>query len=199
MSYEIELELSSDDSIIIDKIRILVGDKKKVIHDYISTCQSRVSDNDQTLEMKSKGWPKSIYWNGAEETSSSGVIVNGYRYLTFSGSITSTDTIDMYYYSFRNSDTEIYDTYNKAMIPPGLTSTNVTSDHMILQTAIDILEAESWQSYNSEGVKLREGDTTFDPSPGFVAREKAIARLYKRLDDLITQYIMSGIEGVLVD
>jgi hypothetical protein len=199
MSYETEIILSLDAVVIVNKIRTLIGDEKQIVHDYIGTCKDRLSGDGCTIEMKNFGWPKSIYWNSIEETSSSGVIVHGYRYLTFSGTIAETDTIDMYYYSFRNSDTEIHDTYTRTIIPPGLTTTTVTIDHMIIQTAIDLLEAESWAAYNDEGVKLRDGDTQFDPSPGFVAREKAIARLYKRLDDLVTQYIMLGVEGTLID
>lgn len=199
MAYEQEILLPGDNALIVDKIRILAGDKKQTIHDYISTCKSRLSDDGRTIEMSNKGWPKSIYWNGVEETNSSGVAVDGYRYLTFSGAIAETDTIDMYYYSFRNSDTEIYNAYNNAMIPPGLTSSNVTVDHMTIQAAIDLLEAESWKFYSSEGVRIKEGDSSFDPAPGFVAREKAIGRLYQRLGDLINQYYMSNIEGVLVD
>ena len=198
MSYEIELELSSDNVIIVDKIRTLIGDEKKVIHDYISTCKSRLSDDDCTVEMKSKGWPKSIYWNGVEETNSSGVTVRGYRYLTFSGSIVDTDVLDMYCYSFRNSDTEVHSTYNNAMIPPGLTATTVTSDHLILQAAIDLLEGELISDAVDSGVKIRDGDTTYDPEPSLEARQKILDRLRKRLDDLILQYMLNT-DGILVD
>lgn len=199
ISYPNEVNLTDAEEAIVNKIRVLAGDRKRLIHDYMSTCQSRLSDNGHTVEMKSKGWPVYILLNSIEMVSPSDPYVDGYKYLTFSGSIEETDTIDMYYYSFRNSDTEIYDTYNRTIIPPGLTTTTVTIDHMTIQAAIDVLEAESWQLYNDEGVKIEDGDTSFDPSPGFVAREKAIARLYKRLDNLVTQYIMLGIEGALID
>lgn len=199
ISYPDEIYLSSSEVAIVNKIRVLAGDRKKIIHDYISTCQDRLSDNGNTVEMKNKGWPVYISLNSVEMTSPSNPYTDGYRYLTFSGTIAETDTIDMYYYSFRNSDTEIYDTYNRAIIPPGLTTSTVTVDHMTIQAAIDVLEAESWAAYNDQGVEIQEGDTQFDPSPGFMAREKAIGRLYKRLDDLVTQYLFSNIEGVLVD
>lgn len=199
MAYEQEIVLSVDEELIVSKIRILIGDKKKIIHDYMSTCKSRLSDDERTIEMQDTGWPKSIYWNGIEETSSSGVVVEGYQYLTFSGTISDSDIIDMYQYTFRNSDITIKDAYAAAMIPSGLTSLTVTSDHLILQTSIDILEAGLWQDTIDAGARVREGDTTYDPSPGFSAREKAITRLRKRLDDLITQYLFSGQDGVLVD
>jgi len=198
MSYETELELSSDDSIIVNKIRILIGDEKKVVHDYISTCKSRLSEDGRTIEMKNKGWPKSIYWNGVEETSSSGVVVQDYRYLTFSGSIAPSDVIDMYCYTFRNSDSSINDAYNNAMIPPGLTSATVTSDHFILQAAIDLLEGELISDSVDSGVKIRDGDTNYDPTPSLTARQKILDRLRKRLDDLVLQYMLSR-DGVLID
>ena len=93
----------------------------------------------------------------------------------------------------------IHDVYTVAMIPPGLTSATVTEDHLILQAAIDILEGENHSDYRLSGDKIRDGDTAFDPSPGFVAREKSIGRLKKRLADLVIQYIMLGGLGVLVD
>ena len=198
ISYPDEVYLSDAEAAIVEKIRILIGDRKQLIHDYISTCQSRLSDNNNTIEMKDKGWPVYISRNGTEKTRVIDPYVDGYRYLTFSGTVQPTDTFDMYCYSFRNSDTEIYHAYNKAMIPPGLTSSTVTTDHLTIQAAIDILEAENWAAYNDEGAKIKEGDISFDPSPGFKAREAAIGRLYKRLNDLVVQYLFTGGEGVVV-
>jgi hypothetical protein len=198
MSYEAEVTLSSDDTIIVNKIRTLIGDEKQVIHDYISTCKSRLADDGCTIEMKDRGWPKSIYWNDVEETNSSGVVVQGYRYLTFSGSIADTDIIDMYCYTFRNSDSSINNAYTNAMIPPGLTAATVVADHLILQAAINLLEGELISDSTDSGVKIRDGDTAYDPSSSFVARQKILDRLHKRLDDLITQYLLAQ-GGVLID
>ena len=199
VSYPDEVYLSTSEFNIINKIRILIGDKKRLVHDYISDCKSKLSDNKHTLELGNKGWPVYINLNAIEKTRVTDPYVDDYHYLTFSGSIADADILDIYYYSFRNSDNEIYNTYTNTVIPAGLTSSNVTADHLILQAAIDILEAENWAAYNEEGVKIREGDSQFDPSPGFAAREKAIARLHKRLDDLVAQYLMLDVNGVLVD
>lgn len=199
ISYPDEVYLSESEEEIVNKIRILIGDRKKLIHDYISTCQSRLSYNENTIEMKDKGWPVYINKNGVEKTRVVDPYVDGYRYLTFSGAVQPDDTFDMYCYSFRNSDTEIYQAYNSAMIPPGLTTTTVTVDHLTIQAAIDLLEAENWSAYNDEGARIKDGDTTFDPSPGFKAREAAIGRLYKRLDNLVSQFLLTGGDGVLID
>ena len=199
ISYPNEANLTDAEKVIVNKIRILIGDRKQLIHDYISDCKSRLSDNERTLEMKDKGWPVYINLNGVEKTSVSDPYTDGYRYLTFSGSIAAADVLDIYCYTFRNSDFTINDTYSNTMIPPGLTSGNVTSDHMLLQTAIDLLEGELVSDAVDSGVKIREGDLSYDPAPSFAARQKILDRLHKRLDNLILQYTLTDVVGVLVD
>lgn len=198
VSYPNEVSLTDAEAAIVNKIRILIGDKKQLIHDYISDCKSRLSDNEHTIEMKDKGWPVYINLNGVEMTQVGNPYVDGYRYLTFSGSIIDTDILDMYCYTFRNSDSSINDAYSNVMIPPGLTSATVTQDHFILQTAITLLEGELISDAVDSGVKIRDGDTNYDPTPSFSARQKILDRLRKRLDDLITQYLLAG-GGVLID
>ena len=69
---------------------------------------------------------------------------------------------------------------------------------MIIQTAIDLLEAENWRDYIENGAILTDSDTKWDPTPGFRARESAIKRLQKRLDDLVKQYMLYR-DGWLID
>jgi hypothetical protein len=198
ISYPNEANLTDAEKVIVNKIRILTGDRKKLIHDYISDCKSRLSDNEHTLEMKDRGWPVYINLNGVEKTNVSDPYVDGYQYLTFSGSIVATDVLDIYCYTFRNSDFDINNTHSITMIPPGLNSGNVTSDHMILQTAIDLLEGELISDAVDSGVEIKEGDMSYDPTPSLAARQKILNRLHKRLDSLILQYTLSG-GGVLID
>lgn len=198
ISYPDDVDLSDAEDTIVNKIRILIGDRKQLIHDYISTCKSRLSDNDHTIEMKDKGWPVYISLNGVEKTSVSDPYVENYRYLTFSGSIIDTDVLDMYCYTFRNSDSSINDAYSNVMIPVGLTSETVTTDHFILQTAIDLLEGELISDAVDSGVKLKEGDMSYDPTPSLSARQKTLDRLHKRLDDLTLQYMLNR-DGILID
>ena len=70
---------------------------------------------------------------------------------------------------------------------------------MILQAAIDLLEGENADDFVQEGAKIKEGDDSFDPNPGFKARNELLKRLRKRLDKLVDQYIFIGIDGVLID
>ena len=191
ITYPPELELDSTDDTRVKKIRIYIGDQKEVVRDYVEECYSAVHDDGYTYELSQKGWPVYVSLNEMEKTSSSDPLVDGYRYLKFIDEIsTVTGTLDVYYYTFRWSNREILEHYNNAMIPPGLTSSTVTTDHMILQTSIDLLDAENWRDYIENGARIVDSDTTWDPGPGYRAREDAIKRLQKRLDDLVKQYIL---------
>lgn len=188
IAYPQEAYLGSSDETLVKKIRVLIGDVKEVRREYQEECHSSVSEDGHTYELDQKGWPLYISLSDVEMTSSSDPYFDGYRYLTFSGTVGADDSIDIWYYTFRWSDVEILDHYNNVLIPPGLTTTTVTTDHMILQAAIDLLEAENWRDYIENGATIRDSDTRWDPSPGYRARESAIKRLQKRLDDLVKQY-----------
>jgi hypothetical protein len=190
ITYPQETYLGTSDETKVKKIRVLIGDAKEVRREYQAECQSSVSEDGHTYELDQKGWPLYISLSDIEMTSSANPYFDGYRYLTFSGTIGETDSIDIWYYTFRWSDSEIIDHYNNTMIPPGLTSSTVSMDHLILQAAIDLLEAENWRDYIENGARISDSDTEWDPSPGYRARESAIKRLQKRLDDLVKQYTL---------
>ena len=190
ITYPQQTYLGTTDETKVKKIRVLIGDVKEVRREYQAECQSSVSEDGHTYELDQKGWPLYISLSNVEMTGSNNPYFDGYRYLTFSGTIGTSDSIDLWYYTFRWSDSEILDHYNNALIPAGLTSTSVTTDHLILQTAIDLLEAENWRDYIENGAILVDSDTRWDPSPGYRARESAIKRLQKRLDDLVKQYTL---------
>ena len=46
------------------------------------------------------------------------------------------------------------------------------------------------RDYIENGARIQDSDTEWDPSPGYRARESAIKRLQKRLDDLVKQYML---------
>ena len=199
ITYPPEVSMGSADDQKVRRIRVLIGDQKELVRDYVDECYSSVHSDGHTYELAQKGWPVYISLDGVEKTSSSDPYVDGWRYLTFSGTIsTCTGTLDVYYNTFRWADTEILQHYDDAMIPPGLTSSSVTTDHMVLQTAIDLLEAENWRDYIENGAIITDSDTRWDPSPGYRARESAIKRLQKRLDDLVKQYTLAK-PGWLID
>lgn len=188
ITYPPESELSTDEATRVAKIRVYIGDKKELIKSYSEECKAAISEDGYTFEMSQKGWPLYISLNDMEKTSASEPFTDGWRYCTFSGIIGPDDELEIWYETFRWADSEIVNHYNNAMIPPGLTTTTVTADHLILQASIDLLEAENWRDYIENGARIQDSDTEWDPSPGYRARESAIKRLQKRLDDLVKQY-----------
>lgn len=207
ITYPEEYEFTADEDTTVRKIRRLIGDLKQLSHLYVdsnSFC-TYVLNDEKTIDLKEKGWPVYIKINDTEYTSSSNPYVQGYRYLTFSDTLNSgvqNDTIEIWYHTFKFSDREIYEAYIDVIMPPGLSSSIVNKDHLIIQTAIDLLENMWAEDMVDDGASVRDDQTLYDPSPGLRERDKLIARLKKRLQGLIDESIknaMLGMEGVLID
>jgi hypothetical protein len=204
VTYPDEYEFSSSEQLIIRKIRRLIGDIKGLNRLYIEgdlACSSILED-DKTIDLGAKGWPLYVKINSTEYIALDNPIVQGYQYLTFSGTLNSgvqNDVIEIWFNTFKFSDREVYEAYGDAMIPAGLTSSSVTQDHLILQAAIDLLESLIARNIMDDGASIRDDQNTYDPSPGLRAAEQLLARLKKRLDELVKQYLFYGIEGVLID
>jgi len=203
-TYPDEVEFSTFEMTIIRKIRRLIGDLKDVgrIYSESGDACSSVMDDNQTLDMAEKGWPVYVSINDIEYTSITDPYVQGYRYLTFSGTLVSgsqNPEVDLWFYTFKFSDKEIYQAYNDAMTPPLISSTNVNQDMLILQTAIDLLQSMYAEDVVGDGAMIRDDQSLYDPSPGLREREQIIARLQKMLDALVKQYMFGSITGILID
>lgn len=218
--YPEEFEFEWDEQKIIRKIRRLIGDFKSLKRLYINeetgcipneSC-AHIHQDSKTLDLGEKGWPVYVSiqhfsddaeeWITSSKSDPSDPIVQGYQYLTFSGALNSgtrSDIIDVWYYSFTFSDREVYEAYGDSMIPAGLTSSTVTQDHLVLVAAIDLLENLTSDDMINDGAEVRDDNSTYNPSPGLLERDKTIKRLKTRLDELVKQYLMSGITGVLID
>jgi len=194
-----------DEDETIRKIRKYIGDFKEMDRLYITsdTSCSYIQDDGYTIDLGEKGWPASVTLTSGtvseDKNSYYDPLVRGYRYLTFSGYLGDYDSIDIWYYTFKFADSEIFQAYGDCMIPPGLTADNVTQDHLILQTSIDLLENMTSEDMVDDGASIRDDQTLYDPSPGLRERDKTIKRLQKMLDALILQYKFSELEGVLID
>lgn len=197
--YPSEVSFTPDQEDVVNKIRSLTGDRKTLGYLNLATCDDVITNDPHILDIDKKMWPLYISLDGVEKISRTDPYVDGYRYLTFSGVVDATSSLEIFYAQFRFSDAEVYGAYDTAMIPPGLSTNNVTTDHMILQSAIDLLEGENADDFVQEGAKIKEGDDSFDPSPGFKARNELLKRLHRRLDKLVDQYLFIGIDGVLID
>jgi hypothetical protein len=206
-TYPAECEFDEDENVVIRKIRRLIGDLENLKHLYVDCTDeflscSFIENDNRTINLEERGWPVYIAVNDEEKTSLDDPIVQGYQYLTFSGTLNSgvvNDIIDVWYYAFKFSDREIYDAYSDSMIPPGLTSSTVTQDHLILQASIDLLENMTSADMIEDGARIVDGNTSYDPSPGLAERDKTIKRLKAMLDSLVKQYMMSDLTGILID
>ncbi|MHA2112564.1 MAG: hypothetical protein ACXADW_10785 [Candidatus Hodarchaeales archaeon] len=202
-TYPSEVDFSSDEDNIIRKIRRYIGDLKGLERLYISSADdsdSTVQDDGVTIDLEKKGWPVYIDLNGTEKTTDADPIVQGYQFLTFSGTIGDSDyPIDIWYYTFKFSDRQVYEAYGDAFMPVGLSATTVTQDHLILQASIDLLENMNAEDIVEDGAMVRDGATTYDPEPGLRERDAMIKRLRKMLDDLIKRAMFGDLTGVLLD
>jgi hypothetical protein len=169
--------------------------------------------------MDEKGWPAYINMGGMQFTDTDNPSVNGYRFLrfqqyiddvctecvTYSGTCGEdvvkevTHGVDIWYYTFRNSDRQIMEAYDNCPPPSPLTSTTATAEAYMLQTSIDLLRGSLWEDATEDGASIRDEGSHYDPSPGLDTRRQLLADLQKRLDDLIKAVMLSGITGVLID
>lgn len=208
ISYPPEYYPTNDDQLVIDKVRTLIGDKKELVRDYVSvsTGYTNVSEDGTTYALSSpKGWPLSVKLNNQLYTSKYEPTVNGYQFITFSGTTISTvsGTLDVWYYNFRNSDAEIMRVYN-ALIPPApLTADQVTFELALICTAIELLSAELRGSSSSSGLEIEiYEEIRINPKIGLDSRMKDLMNLMKQRDAIIDEIIEADAEeitGVLID
>lgn len=214
-----EVTYGTDDQKIIDKIRLYIGDIVGLKREYGSEAMSSIHPDGKTYELDQKGWPAFITMGGKSFTSTLNPSVNGYKLLKFSEFIDMTcitcsgitnicgDTeirdiengVDIYYYTFRNSDREIMEVYDNCIPPDRLTEDNATSQCYMLQSAIDILSMELISDANEDGAKLTEDKDSYDPSIGLKIRYDILNDLKKRLALLVKSILMSNISGVLIN
>lgn len=206
VTYPEEYAFNASEQLIIRRIRRYVGDLKDLGRLYVDQstgeyCSNILEDN-KTMDLVDRMWPVYISVDNFEFTTLTDPLVQNYQYLTFSGTLvsgTQTKKIEIWYHTFKFSDRQIFEAYGDTMIPAGLTSDNVTQDHLILQAAIDLLQNMYAEDAVDDGAVIRDDQTLYDPSPGLKERDKMISRLQKMLDNLINQYRFSELSGVLLD
>lgn len=201
-TYPTEVSFSTSEQSLIRKIRRLIGDNKAVERMYLDGDEfiSALKEDNKTVDIDDRGWPVYITVNDVEKTSYQDPVVQGYKYLTFSGTLDSdSDVVEIWYYSFKFSDREVYQAYSDVMIPPLISSANVSQDMLILQSAIDLLQNMHAEDSVDDGAMIRDDMSLYDPSSGLLERDKIIKRLQKMLDNLVIQYMFSNISGVLID
>lgn len=217
--YPPEVSYGTSEQLVINRIRLLIGDPKGIRRFYGDEAISSIYEDGKTLELSEKGWPASVNMAGKNYSDSSNPSVNGYKYLIFqeyiddictscSGVVNNcgdevikdvVEGADIWYYTFRESDREIMDAYDTCPPPIGLTINNATSQAYILKTAIELITKELIEDANEDGAEIRDEGSSYDPSSGQKIREALLGPLRKQLDDLIKMLQMQSITGVLVD
>jgi hypothetical protein len=200
-TYPNEVEYGTGDRLIIDRIRRLCGDPINLKREYNE--KDNIHEGGKVYQLEEKGWPCSIAVGDTTYNSTSNPTVNGYLYLNFSDDITTLSGVDLdvniFYYTFRNSDREIMEAYDNCPPPQGLNATTANSESYMLQVAIDTLMQELWEDATEDGAAFKDDMSTYNPEGGQKIRNDLIDKLQKRLDNLVKTLILSGISGVRVD
>jgi len=214
-----EVNYGTADQRIIDRIRIYTGDPLSLRREYGEEAMASIHPDGKTYELSESGWPVFITMGGKAFNDTLNPSVNGYRYLKFQeyidemcstcSGITSVcgeeiiketvHGVDIWYYSFRESDRQIMNAYETCPVPSQLTETTATPSVYMIQTAIDLLRKELIEDSTESGAKIRDEGSSYDPSEGLKIRKALLDDLKKRLDEMIKTLMMQSISGVLID
>ena len=213
-TYPPEIALTEQDREIVESIRITLGDLGTIERDFFDSsdsnsqfaCDAHISFDAKTWELREfKGWPQRVIINAVEKTSISDPQVIGYKFLTFSGAgAVITGTLDVFYNHFRFSDREIllaYDRASNLLVSCGLTTGQLTTEMLIMQAAILLLEGEL-RDVQQGAIAIRDGDTSYDNTRAIQSRTQDLDDLKQKIRELIacarinTSY---SLEGVRID
>ena len=200
-TYPDEVAYGTSDKLTIDRIRRLCGDPIGLRREHNE--KDNIHEGNLVYQLDEKGWPAVVTVGDTTYTSTSNPTINGYRYLKFSNDITTLSGVDLdvniFYYTFRNSDREIMESYDNCPPPQGLTTTTANSESYMLQVAIDLLMQELWEDATEDGAIIKDDVSSYDPKGGQMIRNDLIDKLQKRLDNLVKTLILCGIGGVRID
>jgi hypothetical protein len=215
ITYPEEAVFTPNDRYIIDRMRSVTGDPKQLTRDYVSpdTGYSSISIDGGTHTLSNpSGWPLRIQVNGVEFTDATEPRVNDYQYLTFSGTTVSTisGTLDVWYYHFRNSDTEHLRVFNGLTPPPELTADQVPFELALICAAIEVLEGEVRLFGVTSGSEIEiYQEIRINPKGGLSGRMADLAALNKRKDNMLARILkelggdgdrlLADVDGALID
>jgi len=204
--YPPEVEYDTAEQLVVDRIRLLIGDPIDLRREYGENVASSIHDDDKTLEFDEKGWPVSLTMGGTTYNQTTNPSVNGYRFLRFSDTIEATTWsgceeigLDIWYYTFLYSDREIMEAYDTCPPPTPLTTANATPEIFMLKTAYELLYQQVFNDAMTDGAVIKDDVTVYNPSIGLSVRKALLDDLKDRLDDLIKSLSLTNIQGVLID
>jgi hypothetical protein len=202
-TYPVEVGYGTSEQLIIDRIRRLVGDPVGLKREYDE--RDNIHLGKKVYELgEGKGWPCSINIGDTTYNTTSNPMINGYRYLKFTDDDITTLSgaelkIDIFYYTFRNSDREIFEAYSTAYPPYPLTITTATPEVFMLQTSVTLLSQELIENCVEDGATIADEASRYSPDPGLGLRKAMIDKLQDRLDKLVKVLSWPNITGVLID
>lgn len=214
-----EIEYGTADQLVIDRIRLLIGDPLGLRREYGEEALSSIHPDGKTYEMDEHGWPAYINMGGVQYTSTDNPSVNGYRFLRFRQYIDDVCTecvtysgvcgedvvkevsngVDIWYYTHRYSDRQIMEAYDNCPPPTPLTTDTANAEVYMVQTAIDLLRGELWEDATEDGASISDEGSKYNPEPGLKIRKQLLDDLTKRRDDLVKALMLTNITGVLID
>lgn len=201
ITYPAEVGYGTSEQLVIDRIRRLVGDPVGLQREYNE--QDNIHEGGKVYELETKGWPCSINVNGTTYNTTSNPAVNNYRYLEFSEDITTLSGVDLkvniFYYTFRNSDREIMEAYDTAYPSAPLTTVTATPEVYMLQTAITLLGQEIIEDSAEDGAIIADESSRYDNTKAIQFKIDMLDRLQKRLDAVVKSLLLCNITGVLID
>lgn len=206
-TYPEEYSLSYDEKLSVDLIRTYIGDGKGVKRDYVSSSSpclyENVSADGYTYKLSSPpGWPLKVSINNSDFTTLTEPVVNGYEFLTFSGTLipTTSGSLDVWYENFRHSDREVFWVYQNALAPPYVSTSSFTEDMKCLCAAIMLLQQELGKLMGeSSGSFNLQGELSFNPEPVLREKRELLAKLKSDLKALVDESVSTSITGVLID
>ncbi len=209
-SYPEEASFTSEDRVVIDKIRNTVGDPKELTRDYVSattgTTSSVSADGHTHSFINPRGWPLKIVLDNVEYVSLNEPQVLDYQFITFSGTQISTvsGTLDVWYNHFRYSDAEILRVYN-ALIPPyPLTEEDMTFELSIICASIELLLRELGLANSTSAVEVDiYQEIRINPKAGLDSRYSLLKLLLQMrqsiMDGIVDDATGVDVFGVLID
>lgn len=204
ITYPDEAVFTPNDRYILDRIRSLIGDPKQLTRDYVSvdTGYSSISLDKTTHTLSNpNGWPLRITLDGLEYTEKTEPRTNDYQFITFSGTQVSTvsGTLDIWYYHFRNSDTEVLRVFNGLTPPPELTADQVPFELALVCAGIELLEAEVRLFGVTSGSEIEIfQEIRINPKGGLTGRLADLKALNARKKDLLDR-VLADLGGVNID
>jgi hypothetical protein len=216
--YPEEISYGTAQQLTINRIRRLIGDPIGLKRIYGEEALASIHPDSKTVELPTTGWPASVIMGGTNYNNLNNPSVNGYRYLRFNeyiGDICEEcvtysgcgenqekiiqDGVDIWYYSFRNSDKQIMEAYDNCPPPFPLTTATATADAYMLQTAIDLIRQELLLDSIEDSAVIKDDTTNYNPEPGLKIRKLLLDDLEKKLEKSIKFGLLTRISGVLVD